>query len=353
MSIDLDQRGRSGLQFLGSLQKFAGGTLQQRARQEFDAEVPDPPPDLQGRREAARSALEHSRAWRFDRFFTRYVAEEIYVRAVPAIERVRDQAERLLKVPDEHPGTLQLDPDIEAPAYWVEGFHLTPGGWDGHELMGAIIHDIAYDYVLVPGGVGAVKTGDDLNDQRSMFAREAQRDDYRRILEVGSGTGRLLRSLSAVYPGAEVHGVELSSTELQRAHAMAATQGHPWHLKQADAVATGYPDGNFDLVAVYTLFHEVPPHATEAILGELFRVLEPGGDLLIGDVAPYGQQEPFQTVVMDWETDNRGEPYWRSALQLDLPAMLKSIGFVGVEAYGMNGATYPWVTRACKPSPAP
>jgi ubiquinone/menaquinone biosynthesis C-methylase UbiE len=215
--------------------------------------------------------------------------------------------------------------------------------------MGAIIHDLAYEYVLVPGGVGAVKVGENLNKQREEFARNAQRSSYRRILELGSGTGRCTNALSTVFPDAELHGVELSAEGLRRTRALSVQRGAAWHLRQAPAEATGYPDDQFDLVAIYTLFHEVPTTATREILAETLRVLEPGGDVLIGDVAPYERQAGFQTVVMDWETENRGEPYWRDALMLDLPALLKELGYVDVEAFGMNGGTYPWITRARKP----
>lgn len=350
MSVTLDQRGRAGLQFLGSLQKFSGGVLQPAAQAEFDHKVPEPAADLTGRRAAAAEALASSSAWKFNRFFTRYVAEEIYVRAIPAAERRREMFEELLDVPADVPGSLELDEHVVVPSYWEPGFHLTPGGWDGHDLMGAIIHDLAYHYVLVPGGVGAVKVGENLNKQRVDFARNAQRDSYRRILEQGAGTGRCMDALATVFPDAELYGLDLSAQGLRRTRALSAELGAAWHLRQAPAEATGYPDDHFDLVAIYTLFHEVPGKATEAILAETLRILEPGGDLLLGDVAPYERQSGFQTVVMDWETENRGEPYWRDALMLDLPKLLTDLGYVDVEAFGMNGGTYPWITRARKPS---
>jgi hypothetical protein len=54
-------------------------------------------------------------------------------------------------------------------------------------------------------------------------------------------------------------------------------------------------------------------------------------------------------VVLDWETENRGEPFWRDALLMDLPGMLTAAGFVDIEAYGIGGGVHPWVTRARKP----
>ncbi|GAA3737588.1 class I SAM-dependent methyltransferase [Salinactinospora qingdaonensis] len=348
MDVPIRQRGRAGMEFLGSVQGYAGGVLQKRAAAEYAAAVPDPPTTLRERRDSVAEALANSSAWRFDRLLTRYVAEEIYVRAIPAAEEVRPAIEEWLEV-DEAPGSLTLAPDLTPPDYWHNGFHLTPGGWDGHDLMGVIMQDFGYQYVLAPGGVGAVRTGENLNDQRTLLAMEAPRRDYRRVLEPGVGTGRFALAVSKVFPDAEFVGVDLSAHSLRYAHATAAERGLNWELIQAPAEQTGLPDASVDLVAAYILFHETPPHATEAILREMFRVLEPGGDIVIGDVAPYEHQEAFRAVVLDWETENRGEPYWRSALQLDVPGLLKRIGFVDVEAYGVGPGNYPWANRARKP----
>lgn len=120
--------------------------------------------------------------------------------------------------------------------------------------------------------------------------------------------------------------------------------------RQAPAEATGLPDGTADLVACYTLMHEVPAEVNLKIVAEMYRLLEPGGDLLISEIAPYEHQSAFRAVVLDWETENRGEPYWREVMAMDLHAVLAEVGFVDIESYGVGGGIYPWVTRATKPA---
>ena len=350
MDTDLRQRRRAGLEFLGAVQHFAGKTLQPAAAAAYAAAVPAPPEELDERRESVTTALDGNAAWEFDRFLTRWVAEEIYVRALPAIEEIRPGVESWLDV--ENPsGTLTLADDLVPPAYWEHGFHLAPGGWDGHDLMGPAISELVFAYVLTPGGVGAVRTGENLNDQRAQVAAEAPRDSYRRIVEFGASSGRFTFALRARFPDAAITAVELSETALRHAYALAARSDARIDWVQAPAEDSGVDSDSADLVAFYTLMHEVPAEANRRILAEAFRILEPGGDLLISEIAPYATQSAFRAVVLDWETENRGEPYWREVMDMDLPHELAEAGFVDIRSYGVGGGVYPWVTRATKPAP--
>lgn len=349
MQVTLSQRTRAALQHLGSTQGYAGGVLQAAAAKEYDTRVVDQPTSLEDRQRSVSEALADTAAWHFDRLLTRWVAEETYVTVLPGIEEIRDEVEAFMDVKD-GPGSLTLNPDVDAPQYWQDGFHLTPGGWDGHDLMGAAVDELQYAYILTPGGVGAVATGKNLHDQRTLVAMEGPREAYRHIVELGSGTGRYTRAIRRTYPDAKLTAIELSTSSLRYGHALAAELGYDIDWVQAAAEHTGLPDASVDLVTYYTLVHEAPMDANVEIMAEAFRILEPGGEILIGDAGPYREQTAFRAVVLDWETENRGEPYWRAALLADLPAALESVGFTGVESYGLDGGTFPWVTRAVKPS---
>ncbi|CAM3225003.1 class I SAM-dependent methyltransferase [Nocardioides dubius] len=349
MDTALPQRHRAALQFLGAVQHATGRTLQATAAATYERAVPEPPAELDDRRESVYSVLDGNASWEFDRFFTRWVAEEIYVRALPAIEQIREQVEKWLVV-EQPSGTLNLAEDLTPPAYWEGGFHLAPGGWDGHDLMGPAISELVFAYVLTPGGVGAVKAGEDLNDQRSQVAGETRRTDYRHVVELGASSGRFTFALRRRLPESRISAVELSSSALRHAHALSSECGASIDWVQAPAEQTGLEPGSADLVASYTLMHEVPAEVNREIVAEMFRLLEPGGDLLISEIAPYEHQSAFRAVVLDWETENRGEPYWREVMAMDLPAVLAEAGFTDIESYGVGGGVYPWVTRATKPA---
>ena len=352
MQLPIRQQGRASLEFLGSLSGYTGGTLLKRARAQYDAQADasEVGPAFQEKVHYAQEIVGDSKEYRYDRLITRFVAENKERVSALALEPIAAEVEAEMARRDAEGGTLELNPDLDLPRYWSETeFHLTPGGWRGHPMLGTLLHEMVYPYIFLPGGVGAVKTGANLDTQRRSIAQQARKSSYRRILEPGSGTGRYLEALQQTFPDAQVVGVELSEPLLRYSHFLAAELGYSWELRQAPAEATGYPDASFDLVSIYTLLHEVPPQATNAIVGEAYRVLEPGGELVIGDVAPYSQQDPFQTLVMDWETENRNEPFWRGALLLDRVAILRGAGFVDVEEYAGGPGNYPWVTRAVKP----
>jgi len=348
MQIPLTQASRAGLEFLGATQSYAGGVLQARAAAEYREAEPNPPVPILERKASVEHHLADSAAWAFDRFLTRWVAEEAYVRALPAAETAREEI--IGWVGSRTPaGTLTLNPGFEAPEYWENGFHLAPGGWDGHELMGPAIHELVFGYILRPGGVGAVRHDENLNDQRHVSARCAPRESYEQIIELGAGTGRFTTALAHTYPEARITAVELSASSLKYAHALSSEAGLAVDWYQAPAEDTRLESGQADLVAAYTLMHEVPTESNQQILHEAFRLLAPGGDLMICEVAPYEEHDAFRAVVLDWETENRGEPYWRDALTMDLPGMLRTAGFTGIRSFGATERKYPWITLASKP----
>ena len=55
-------------------------------------------------------------AYRYERFYQRYVAEENFVRAIPAIEERREEAEKFINISyDDCGGSLELDKNLKKP----------------------------------------------------------------------------------------------------------------------------------------------------------------------------------------------------------------------------------------------
>lgn len=115
------------------------------------------------------------------------------------------------------------------------------------------------------------------------------------VLDVGCGTGRLLRAARPCYPAAELVGVDLAGQMV--AAAMAVTpSGLRIRYVQARAERLPFPDARFDLVfATLSLRHwaDLPVG-----MAEVARVLRPSGMLVLADIfRDCPRREPWVRVV--------------------------------------------------------
>lgn len=106
----------------------------------------------------------------------------------------------------------------------------------------------------------------------------------RRVLDVGCGTGELLRMVGERFPETTRTGLDLSAEMLSVArHKL----GEGVELVQGDAERLPFADGAFDVVLCCDSFHHYPN--PRAALAQFARVLQPGGILLLGEcTAPAG-----------------------------------------------------------------
>ena len=98
------------------------------------------------------------------------------------------------------------------------------------------------------------------------------------VLDVGCGTGIQLASYQQA--GCRVTGIDASPAMLEVARRRLGTGAS---LTVGDAARMPYPDHTFDLVLAATVLHEMPPQVRTAALGEMKRVLRPGGRMLLID----------------------------------------------------------------------
>jgi ubiquinone/menaquinone biosynthesis C-methylase UbiE len=98
------------------------------------------------------------------------------------------------------------------------------------------------------------------------------------VLEVAIGTGRSL----PFYPaGTRVTGIDLSPGMLAVARQRATALGIDADLREGDAEALAFPDDSFDTVVCVLSLCSIPDPARA--IGEMARVLKPGGKLLLLD----------------------------------------------------------------------
>ncbi|MEM0981702.1 MAG: class I SAM-dependent methyltransferase [Cyanobacteria bacterium P01_H01_bin.58] len=203
------------------------------------------------------------------------------------------------------------NPQIVYPNYYKESnFHGIQNGY--LTVDAAITYDPITQYVLPPSETWV---------RESLV--KAIGGTPRRILDLGCGTGTTTRLLKRRFPQAEVIGIDLSPQMLVVADYKARSQNCDITFRHGNAMVTGLAEASFDVVCATLLFHETPPSVAKTILQESFRLLSPGGQMLILD----GNQETLRAV--DWLNTIFEEPFIRDYGQGNTDAWL---GFAGFEA---------------------
>jgi len=108
----------------------------------------------------------------------------------------------------------------------------------------------------------------------------------RRVLDLGTGTGKALTGLAARFPSAEVIGVDFTPAMLRVA---AGRPGHSALLVCADAARLPFADHSVDLVFSSLALHWSP--ALDTVLAEVRRVLRHPGLFTFATPGPASYQE--------------------------------------------------------------
>ncbi|MCA9907139.1 MAG: class I SAM-dependent methyltransferase, partial [Anaerolineae bacterium] len=106
-------------------------------------------------------------------------------------------------------------------------------------------------------------------------------------LDVGCGTGTLaLLAKQGAGRNAEIHGIDAAPEMIERARQKAERAHSDIDFQPGLAEKIRFEDGTFDLVMNSLMMHHLTPRLREQALAEIYRVLKPGGRLLIVDFEP-------------------------------------------------------------------
>lgn len=190
-----------------------------------------------------------------------------------------DAARRCISQARQHPAAR---PSIEYPDWYLKRWHCLPEGYLSRRSTKL------YDQTF-----------------RRIYAGFREQPYYRAVrdalppgpsaavLEIGCGTGRLLSVMRAAAPGVRVAGADLSPFMLEAAarnsglgintpgSGVAGTE--PTGLVHADARFLPWDDATFDVVAAAHVLGHVPRTAAAEILSEAWRVLRPGGRIVVAE----------------------------------------------------------------------
>ena len=113
----------------------------------------------------------------------------------------------------------------------------------------------------------------------------AQVESPASMLDVGCGTGRLLRSLHGRFPTVHLEGVDAADAMVEQARLLAGI-GSPIHFQKAIAEMLPFPDASFDVVTSTVTFHHWSDQSKG--IAEVRRVLRPDGRWMLADFIATG-----------------------------------------------------------------
>jgi ubiquinone/menaquinone biosynthesis C-methylase UbiE len=92
-----------------------------------------------------------------------------------------------------------------------------------------------------------------------------------------------------------------------------------------------FAEGSMQAVSCVFLMHELPAEARQAVLNDCFRVLEPGGTLVLADSVQLEDSPQFEAAMDNFRRVFH-EPYYRDYIGDDMDQRLRDAGFSGIRA---------------------
>lgn len=330
-----DERARQS--FASSLRKLAIVDMRQSLAEDYAGRVE---PKLAARGAAPTDWREIERAMETEasyRFYStlRYNSQEMcFLSVQPTIERVLpDMIEVARDAANRSPcgGSLRLNPKLEIPRYVSAlDVHLVPGCFHSEftaddVAQGAVVSfggkvfGGMHPHRKRPGGVG--------ESIANWLARKYPGFSPRRILDIGTSSGKNLLPYASVFPDAELYGIDVGAPLLRFGHAQAQAAGVPVHFSQQNAEAIEFPDGHFDLIVSSFFFHEVPLKSTRRILKECRRLLSPNGVMAHMELPNETAISQYENFFWNWDTANNNEPNYTAFRAQDPHALCAEAGF--------------------------
>jgi ubiquinone/menaquinone biosynthesis C-methylase UbiE len=214
-----------------------------------------------------------------------------------------------------------LNPDYAYPEYATVDIHIQPQGYTGHPLAG-LIYDTGTRVFFGGGNVDAMHDAVARKTQLPVDGR------VERAVETGCSVGQMTCALKRRFPDAEVWGTDISAPMVRYGHWRALQSNFDVQFAQMPAEDLDFPDEHVDLVVAHILFHELPVPVIKEVLAEAFRVLRPGGTIVIWDFPTATDANPsFANFMGIMDAADNGEPYAIGFVRCGVEELMRDAGF--------------------------
>ncbi|MCS6774028.1 MAG: methyltransferase domain-containing protein, partial [Anaerolineae bacterium] len=99
------------------------------------------------------------------------------------------------------------------------------------------------------------------------------------VLDLGCGRGEIVRQVARL--GARVFGIDYAPAAVRLTHRIMRGETGTYGVARADAKALPFADDTFDRVLMFDVVEHLHPWELEICLGEVWRVLKQGGQIVI------------------------------------------------------------------------
>tara|TARA_Y100001935_G_scaffold227032_1_gene205090 strand:+ start:2132 stop:3187 length:1056 start_codon:yes stop_codon:yes gene_type:complete len=224
------------------------------------------------------------------------------------------------------PKTIERE---DYPNYYLRNFHHQTDGYLSD--FSASIYDLQVE-ILFNGTADSMRRRilKPLKEGLSTF--HERKTNNVKLLDIATGSGRTLKQLRASFPKNKILGLDLSDSYLKEASRyIADLEGDLIELIKANAESLPFEDNSLQAISCVYLFHELPRTVREKVLREIFRVLEPGGVLVLADSIQINDSPKFISI-MEGFYKNFHEPFYCDYIKDDIDTKMSEIGFNNINS---------------------
>ena len=223
------------------------------------------------------------------------------------------------------PKTIDKD---NYPNYYLRNFHHQTDGYLSD--FSASIYDLQVD-ILFNGSANSMRRRILKPLKQGLHKFNDRKNSSLKILDVATGSGRTLKQLRGAFPKEKIVGLDLSDSYLKEASRhISDLEGDLIELVKGNAEDLPFEDNSLQAVSCVYLFHELPRTIREKVLKEFFRVLEPGGTLVLADSIQIIDSPKFISI-MEGFYKNFHEPFYCDYIKDNIDLKMEDLGFNNIQ----------------------